>query len=153
MQRALRRTTRTTCRRRGSRKLLALAEKMRTKNGILIGSPDEVQVTNGGTHAIYAAMHAVIEPGVTKSSSLIRSGRRRWRSCWRRAACRCRWRPGGGGGGILEEVARAITPKTKALYINSPNNPAGGILTRADPSTWPAWRASTTCGDVFSDEA
>ena len=41
----------------------AFAEKMQKKNGIPIGSADEVQVTNGGTHAIYAAMHAVVEPG------------------------------------------------------------------------------------------
>jgi aspartate aminotransferase len=32
----------------------------------------------------------------------------------------------------LAEVERAITPKTKVLYLNSPNNPSGGILTRAD---------------------
>ena len=36
-----------------------LMEKMQAKNGIPVGSADEVQVTNGGTHAIYAAMHAV----------------------------------------------------------------------------------------------
>ena len=32
----------------------------------------------------------------------------------------------------LDEIERAITPKTKVLYLNSPNNPSGGILTRAD---------------------
>ena len=40
-----------------------LAEKMRTKNGIPIGSPEEIVPTNGGTHAIWAALHALFEPG------------------------------------------------------------------------------------------
>ena len=56
-----------------------LMEKMQAKNGIPIGSADEVQVTNGGTHAIYAAMHAVLEPG---DEVIVPDpdGRRRWRS-------------------------------------------------------------------------
>jgi len=32
----------------------------------------------------------------------------------------------------LDEVERAITPKTRVLYLNSPNNPSGGVLTRDD---------------------
>jgi aspartate/methionine/tyrosine aminotransferase len=32
----------------------------------------------------------------------------------------------------LDELERAITSKTKAIYVNSPNNPTGGVLTRAD---------------------
>jgi aspartate aminotransferase len=32
----------------------------------------------------------------------------------------------------LDELERVIRPKTRAIYINSPNNPAGGVLTRAD---------------------
>ena len=33
----------------------------------------------------------------------------------------------------LDEVERAITPRTRAIYVNSPNNPTGGMLTRAGP--------------------
>src|SRR5687767_9336001 len=40
-----------------------LAEKMRTKNGIPIGSAEEVVPANGGTHAIWAIFHALFEPG------------------------------------------------------------------------------------------
>ena len=36
------------------------------------------------------------------------------------------WRPD------LDELAAAITPRTKAILLNSPNNPTGGILTRED---------------------
>ena len=40
-----------------------LAEKMRRKNGIPIERDEEVVPTNGGTHAIWAVMHALFEPG------------------------------------------------------------------------------------------
>src|SRR5204862_552212 len=32
----------------------------------------------------------------------------------------------------LDELESKITPKTKMIYINSPQNPTGGVLTRAD---------------------
>ena len=110
-----------------------LAEKMRHKNGIPVGSDDEVQVTNGGTHGIYAAMHALLEPGdevivpdpewpptmaiVTAAGGVPVQVPLHEELGWR-------W--------DLDELERAITPKTRALYLNSPNNPTGGILTRAD---------------------
>jgi aspartate aminotransferase len=31
----------------------------------------------------------------------------------------------------LDEVEAAITPRTRVLYLNSPSNPTGGVLTRA----------------------
>ena len=34
-----------------------------TKAHIPIGSDEEVMVSNGGTHGLYAVMHALIEPG------------------------------------------------------------------------------------------
>ncbi len=41
----------------------AFAEKMRTKNHIPVGSDDEILVTNGGTHGLFAVFHALLEPG------------------------------------------------------------------------------------------
>ncbi len=35
----------------------------------------------------------------------------------------------------LDELAARITPKTKAVVINSPHNPTGGVLTREDLQT------------------
>ena len=32
----------------------------------------------------------------------------------------------------LDQLASKITPKTRAIYVNSPGNPTGGVLTRAD---------------------
>jgi aspartate aminotransferase len=110
-----------------------LAEKMRTKNGIPIGSPDEVVPTNGGTHAIWAVLHALFEPG----DEMIVSDPE-WPPTMAIAVAAgatpvpvplhehldWRW--------DLDEVERAITPRTRAIYVNSPNNPTGGVLTRSD---------------------
>jgi aspartate aminotransferase len=110
-----------------------LTEKMQAKNGIPIGSPEEVQVTNGGTHAIYAAMHALLEPGDEvivpdpewpPTMAMVKAAGGTAVPVPLHEGLGWRW--------DLDELERAITPKTKALYINSPNNPTGGILTRAD---------------------
>ena len=107
---------------------------MRTKNGIPIGSDDEIVPTNGGTHAIWAVFHALFEPGDEMIVLRSRNGRRRWRSPVAAKATPVavplheslgwRW--------DLDELERAITPRTRAIYVNSPNNPTGGVLTRAD---------------------
>ena len=110
-----------------------VAEKLRTKNGIPVGHDDEIVVTNGGTHGIYAVMHALLEPGdevivpdpewpptmaiVKAAGGVAVAVPLHERLGWR-------W--------DLDELERAITPKTRVLYLNSPNNPSGGILTRAD---------------------
>jgi aspartate aminotransferase len=36
------------------------------------------------------------------------------------------WRPD------VDEMRRLVTPKTRAIYLNTPNNPCGGVLTRKD---------------------
>src|SRR5579864_7099043 len=40
-----------------------LMEKMRTRNGIPIGSADEVMVTSGGIHRVFAVCQGLLEPG------------------------------------------------------------------------------------------
>jgi aspartate aminotransferase len=45
------------------RLLELLAEKMRSKNGIPVGGPEEVMVTTGGIHALYVICQALLEPG------------------------------------------------------------------------------------------
>ena len=40
-----------------------LAEKLRAKNGIPIGAPDEVMVTMGGIHALFILCQGLLEPG------------------------------------------------------------------------------------------
>ena len=110
-----------------------VAEKLRNKNHTPVESDEEVVITNGGTHGIYAVLHALLEPGdeiivpdpewpPTMAIAQAARGvpvqvRLHERLGWR-------W--------DLDEVEKAITPKTRVLYLNSPNNPSGGILTRAD---------------------
>ena len=110
-----------------------LAEKMRMANGIPIGSADEIVPSNGGTHGIWAIMHALFEPG----DEVIVSDPE-WPATMA-IAIAANATPVGvplheklGWRWDLDELERAITPRTKAIYVNSPNNPTGGVLTRAD---------------------
>jgi aspartate aminotransferase len=130
-----------------------LAEKMRVANGIPIGSTDEVVPTNGGTHGIWAIMHALFEPG----DEMVVSDPE-WPATMAIAIAAgatpvpvplhqqlgFRW--------DLDEIERAITPRTRAIYVNSPNNPTGGVLTRADLERLAAIAAERNLW-ILSDEA
>jgi aspartate aminotransferase len=111
----------------------AFAEKMRKKNGIPIGSDDEVIVTNGGTHGLFAVFQAILEPGdeviipdpewpptmaiVKQAGGVPVQVPLREEAGWR-------W--------DIADIEKALTPKTRVLYLNSPNNPTGGVIPRAD---------------------
>jgi aspartate aminotransferase len=45
------------------RLLELLAEKLRTRNRIPIGAPDEIMVTTGGIHGLFITCQALLEPG------------------------------------------------------------------------------------------
>lgn len=110
-----------------------LVEKMRRKNGIPIERVDDVIPTNGGTHAIWAVFHALFEPGdelivpdpewpPTMAIAMAAKATPVAVPLYERLGWR--W--------DLDELEAAITPRTRAIYVNSPNNPTGGVLTRAD---------------------
>src|SRR5918997_4446553 len=115
-----------------------LTEKMRRDNRIPIGSPEEVVPTNGGTHGIWAIMHALFEPG----DEVIVSDPE-WPATMAIAIAskatpvavplyeQLGWR------WDLDELERTITSRTKAIYVNSPNNPTGGVVTRGHPQRIP----------------
>ena len=110
-----------------------MAEKMRTKNRIPIEDVDEVLVTNGGIHALYVMFQGLLEPGdevllpdpvwPPTAGHVIAAQAKPVFVPIRESLG---WRYD------LDELKRAITPKTRAIYINSPHNPTGGVLTRAD---------------------
>jgi len=115
------------------RLLELISDKLRTRNGIPVGSPDEVMVTTGGIHALYVLCHALLEPGDEvivpdpewpPAMGNIRMAQGEVVSCPLHEHLGWRWN--------LEELESKITPKTKALYVNSPHNPTGGVLTRDD---------------------
>jgi aspartate aminotransferase len=110
-----------------------LAAKLRSANRIPIGGIDEVMVTTGGIHALYIVCQALFEPD---DEVIIPDPE--WPPCAgnilaaqaRPVPCRLheelQWRYD------LDELASKITPRTRAIYINSPHNPTGGVLTRSD---------------------
>jgi aspartate aminotransferase len=110
-----------------------LASKMREKNGIPIESADEVMVTSGGIHGVFAVCQGLLEPG---DEVLVPNPE--WPPAQGNVACARAvavgyplyesrgWRPD------IDEMRRLITRKTRAIYVNSPNNPTGGVLTRQD---------------------
>src|SRR5690606_17482043 len=109
--------------------------------------------TTGGIHGLYIICQALLEPG---DEAIIPDPE------WPPAAgnilaaqgipisCplheRLGWRYD------LDELAALVTDRTRAIYINSPNNPNGGVLTRDDVQ-----RIGDLCRDrsiwLISDEA
>ena len=110
-----------------------LAEKLRNQNGIPIGNSDEIMVTTGGIHALYVICQGLLEPG---DEVIVPDPE--WPPCMGNVKAaqavpvpcplheRLGWRYD------LDELESKITPRTRAIYINSPNHPTGGVLTRAD---------------------
>jgi len=110
-----------------------LASKMRNKNGIPIGASEEVMVTSGGIHGVFAVCQGLLEPG---DEVLVPDPE--WPPAQGNVACARAvpvgyplhesrgWRPD------VEELRSLVTPRTRAIYVNSPNNPTGGVLTRED---------------------
>jgi aspartate aminotransferase len=115
------------------RLLELLADKLRTRNGIPVGGPDEVMVTTGGIHGVYIACQGLLEPGdeiiVPDPEWPPAVGNIRYAQG---VPVPCRLHERLGWRYDLDELASKITPKTRAIYINSPHNPTGGVLTRAD---------------------
>lgn len=115
------------------RLLELIADKLRRQNRIPVAGPSEVMVTNGGIHGLYIVCQGLLEPG---DEVLVPDPE--WPPCMGTVlAARgvpvgvpvyesLDWRYD------LDELAASVTPRTRAIYVNSPNNPTGGVLTRAD---------------------
>ncbi|HET9368664.1 MAG TPA: pyridoxal phosphate-dependent aminotransferase [Vicinamibacterales bacterium] len=130
-----------------------LATKMREKNGIPIGHPDEVMVTSGGIHGVFSVCQGLLDPG---DEVLVPNPE--WPPAQGNVLCARAvpvpyplhesrgWRPD------FDEMASLITAKTRAIYLNSPNNPSGGVLSRQDLETIAAIARDRNLW-VLSDEA
>jgi aspartate aminotransferase len=115
------------------RLLELLAGKLRNQNGLPIGTPDEVLVTTGGIHGVFIACQGLLEPGDEvivpdpewpPAMGNIKLARGVPVPCPLHEARGWRW--------DVDELASKITARTRAIYVNSPNNPTGGMLSRAD---------------------
>ena len=110
-----------------------VAAKLRDKNGIPIDDVEHVLVTNGGIHGLYIVLQALIEPGdevlvpdpewpATAGNVLVAKG----------VPVPYALRESAGWRFDIGELEARITRRTRVLYMNSPNNPTGGVLTRDD---------------------
>jgi aspartate aminotransferase len=110
-----------------------IADKLRRVNGIPIDTSDEVMVTTGGIHALYMICQALLEPG----DEIIMPDPE-WPPCAgnilaaRGVPVPCPLHEPLGWRYDFAELESKITPRTRAIYINSPNNPTGGVLSRED---------------------
>ena len=110
-----------------------IAAKLRDRNRTPVDDPDEVLVTNGGIHGLFIVCQALLEAGDEviipdpewpPTAGNIRTARAVPVGCPLHEAKGWRW--------DLDELESKITAKTKAIYVNTPHNPTGGVSTRVD---------------------
>jgi aminotransferase len=110
----------------------AIAAKARTFNGIDCDADAHVTVCCGATECMMATMLALIDPGDEViifqpfyenygPDALISGARPVWVHLH---APDWRFDP--------DELRRAFTPRTRAIIVNTPNNPTGRVFTRAE---------------------
>ena len=107
----------------------ALAEKLRTKNGLPNVTSNDIFVTSGAMHALNVTFGAMLSPG---DEVIIPD------PMWTEVAENIRL-----AGGVVvgvrlsaeedfayraSDIAAAITPRTKAIFLNTPHNPTGALL-------------------------
>ena len=113
--------------------LEAIAHKMEVENGIKVKPGSDIVVTPGGKWSLFLALSAILNPGdevlylepvwVSYPPMIVLAG--------------------GTPVGVTlsaddnfritaEQLRQKITPRTKALMVNTPNNPTGRVLTREE---------------------
>jgi len=110
----------------------ALAEKIQFLYGTSINPETDITITPGGTYALYTAFTTIIQPGdeviifepaydsyipnITINGGVVVPIALEFPNYT------IPW----------DKVKAAITPKTKAILVNSPHNPTGTVMTHAD---------------------
>jgi aspartate aminotransferase len=106
----------------------AIAEKLRTRNGISAEAKDVI-VVNGGMQALFGAFQSVVNPG---DEVLLFSPY--WTPI-KDLVAHCQGRSvfvptdEAREDGFAQTLARYTTDRTKAIYYNTPQNPTGVVLT------------------------
>ncbi|MFE5032005.1 pyridoxal phosphate-dependent aminotransferase [Streptomyces sp. NPDC056683] len=112
----------------------AIAAHQQRRYGLSYDPDAEVLVTAGATEAIAAALLALVEPGDevialepyydSYAASIAMAGGTR---------VPVTLRPDAGAFRLdLAELRAAVTPRTRLLLVNTPHNPTGTVLTRAE---------------------
>ena len=130
-----------------------LTDKLRRTNGVPVETPEEVFITAGGMHGLYVVSHALLEPGdeiilpdpvwTSTPGHILSTGA---------VPIACPLHPERGWRYDLDELASTVTRRTRAIFLNSPHNPTGGVLTRADLESVAALAKDRDLW-VISDEA
>ena len=129
----------------------ALAEKLNTRNRIP-ARPEDIIVLSGGMHGLFGAFQSVVNPGEavlvfspywTPIKDLIANCQGETILVPSDEARR---------NGFAETLARYLTPRTRAIYYNTPQNPTGIVFTR-DEATAVAQFAWDHDLIVIADEA
>ncbi|MEV6712829.1 pyridoxal phosphate-dependent aminotransferase [Lentzea sp. NPDC051208] len=130
----------------------AVAAKLAKDNGILVNPADGVIITPSAKHALYAALTALLDPGdevvipspgwVSYAAMVSLAGA---------TPVPLPLDPSSGFRISRDDLAAAITPNTRVLLVNSPNNPTGRVL---DPAELEAVVSVARAHDliVISDE-
>ena len=113
-----------------------LIEKLSRENGIRC-EPDDLVLANGGTHALFLAFQALLSAG---DEVLVFSPH--WMAIPKlvgfAAGASYRTLPlyldlldgSLDAAGLTSRLRAAIGPQTRGIYLNTPNNPTGAVLTR-----------------------
>lgn len=114
----------------------AIVAHQQRRYGLAYDPDREVLVTAGATEAIAASLLALVEPGDevialepyydSYAASIALAGGKRVPVTLRPDAAAGRFRLD------LDELRDAITPHTRLLLLNTPHNPTGTVLTRAE---------------------
>jgi len=136
----------------------ALAAKLGRENHIGC-EPDDIVITAGGTHALFLAFQGLLSPGdellvlsphwmaIPKLVALAHGARYRTMPAYLELH-QGAWTPQA----FADRLRAAIRPETRGIYLNSPNNPTGAVLTRAQLEALAAVAAERDLW-VVSDEA
>ncbi|HLU67413.1 MAG TPA: pyridoxal phosphate-dependent aminotransferase [Kofleriaceae bacterium] len=109
------------------------AQRIQTRHKVPVRGADDILVTNGGLHGLYLLTQCLLEPG---DEVIIND------PTWppflalvllaRATPVVCPLHEELGWRYDIDELRSKITPKTKLIYLNSPQNPTGGVLPRED---------------------
>ncbi len=109
----------------------AIFKKVTTENGLKVPNSDHVVVTNGGMHGLYIIFRSLLDPGDevilpdpmwTEIAENIRLGGGKPVPVQLREENGYQYDPAA--------IEAAITPKTRAIFINTPQNPIGVVASR-----------------------
>jgi aspartate aminotransferase len=108
----------------------ALAEKVTGRNGYE-ARPEQVVVTQGGVEALYSVLLTLLDPG--DEVLLPDPAWPNFRMISHLLGAREALYPLTAEGGFLprvEDLERLVSPRTRAILLNSPSNPLGAVLPR-----------------------